>query len=117
MSTNITFERMCKLKEESGAKIEEISESTKIGKYTLKNYFTKEESIDKMNMTNFYMLAQYFHVTTEYLMGDTDVRNHIFVCPDGDKFIPSNPVYHFACQEFVKYLVENKGFKIEDVTE
>lgn len=98
MSKDITFERLCKLKEETGAKIEEISEATKIGKYTLKNYFTKEESIEKMFMTNLYLLAQYFHVTTEYLMGDTDVRNHVFVCPDGYKFTPEDPVYHFACK-------------------
>jgi len=113
--SNITFERLCKLKEESGVKIEEISEATNIGKYTLKNYFTKEESMDKISMTNLYVLAHFFHVTTAYLFGESYVRNHIFVCPDGEEFIPNDPVYHFACQEFVEFLTKNKGFKIKDV--
>lgn len=115
MSTAIAFERLKKLKEEKGVTIDKIAEATKIGKYTLKNYFTKEEAVGKMTTTNIYRLSQFFNVSVDYLMGFSDVKNRIFICPDGDKFIPNDPVYHFACQEFVEYLVKNKGYSIEEI--
>jgi response regulator of citrate/malate metabolism len=40
MSTAVAFERLRKLKEENGVGIKEISEATKISKYTLKKYFS-----------------------------------------------------------------------------
>jgi transcriptional regulator with XRE-family HTH domain len=113
---HVTFERLNKLKEEKQATIPEIAEATKIGIYTLKNYFTKEESIKKMSTTNLYLIAKYFGVTVEYLMGSSDVKSRIFICPDGDRFTPTDPVYHFACEEFVEYL-KNKGFVVEEIKE
>jgi len=115
MSVTIAFERLKKLKEEKGVSIKEISEATKINRYTLKRYFTEEEAVDKMTTTNIYRLSHFFNVSVDYLMGFSDVRNRIFICPDGDRFIPNDPVYHFACQEFVEYLVKNKGYGIEEI--
>ena len=120
MSTAIAFERLKKLKEEKGVTIKEISEATKINKYTLKKYFTKEESLESMKLKNTYLLCKYFGVPAEYLMGISDIRDWIFVCPDGEQFVPTYsqailPSYSDACKEFVEYLVKNKSYSIKEI--
>lgn len=120
MSVTIAFERLKKLKEEKGVSIKEISEATKISKYTLKKYFTEEESLERMNQTNIYLLCKYFNVPADYLIGLSDIRDWTFVCPDGEQFAPTYsqailPSYSDACKEFVEYLVKNKGYSIKEI--
>lgn len=114
MSDNITFERLCNLKEEKNVRIEEISKATNIGKNTLTNYFTKAESVEKMTMTNLFSLARFFNVSGEYLCGGTDIKSWVFICPDGEKFTPADPVYDYACREFVEHL-KGKGYVVEGI--
>jgi len=76
MNTTTTIQEKLKdLRVESKLTLERLAEKTSISRSALRNYENKEDK--DIGHTNLLILAKFYNVSTDYLLGMTDIKNHL----------------------------------------